>query len=84
MPYKADVLRYTPSLVLGGVRVGLPGNRRRAAAIIILALVVLADMWDRSYLWGLLRATPIRKRATSGMLILTVSTSDTFRKDRGH
>jgi hypothetical protein len=75
MPYKADVLRYTPSLALGGVRVGLSGNRRRAAAI---------DMWDGSYLWGLLRATPIRKRATSGMLVLTVSTSDTFKKDRGY
>ena len=63
MPYKADVLRYTPSLALGGVRVGLPGNRRRAAAIIVLALVVLADMWDRSYVWGVASSYPDSKES---------------------
>jgi O-antigen ligase len=33
------------ALALGGVRVGVAGNRRRAAAMIILALVFLADIF---------------------------------------
>jgi O-antigen ligase len=33
------------ALALGGVRVGVAGNRRRAAAMIVLALVFLADIF---------------------------------------
>jgi O-antigen ligase len=33
------------ALALGGIRVGVAGNRRRAAAMIILALVFLADIF---------------------------------------